>query len=118
MPKPPSSEPLPGDQNMDDDKDAYSYAPVGPGMLSQYKKADEVFGTTPAVSSAGSLLQGNRRHPPRASRESLEMALNEESQMDIAYDDASSKDQGPTLKELEEGRQGSGGGFIRSGYRR
>ena len=118
MPKPPSSDPLPGDKNMDDDKDAYSYAPVGPGMLSQYKKADEVFETTPAVSSAGSLLQGNRRHPPRSSRESLEMALNEESQMDNAYDDASGRNQGPTFNELEEGRRGSAGGFIRSGYRR
>ena len=40
---PPSSEPLPGDKNMDDDKDAYSFAPEGPGMISKYKKTDENF---------------------------------------------------------------------------
>ena len=74
MPSPPSSEPLPGDKNMDDDKDAYSFAPEGPGMISKYKKTDEKFSTTPAVTSGGSLLQDNSkrmRHAVTAGKSAL-----------------------------------------------
>ena len=129
MPLPPSSEPLPGDKNMDDDKDAYSFAPEGPGMISKYAKPDDEFATTPAVTSAGSLLQDNAKPRGRAliadasllqdssQSKSLVKALNEESLMGTALEDATrAAPSTMTVAELEEGRLGSIG-FMRSGRR-